>query len=253
MAFHMALFDASIANGAVLLQVAAVSDPVIAPAGNGLLVHQLVPKLARVVAVGTNLTRVQLTSGSLRRFTPLDLAPVNVGTAIESPSRIYDLVDEPYDLAVNEELDAFGVQSNAGAQRIRVAVTFCDGPFKPIRARGFSVHFVNTITLAANAFTGFQPTFDSGLPSGAFVLVGARILSATGLFFRVIPRGGSPLRPGGRCRRKTPTSCPASGAATWASGCVSRIRRLRKSSASRARPTPRSRVTSTWCRWRRQS
>jgi hypothetical protein len=193
----MALYDASIANGAVLLQVAAVSDPVIAPAGNGLLVHQAVPKLARVVAVGTNLTRVQLTSGSIRRFTPLDLAPVNVGTAIESPSRIYDLVDEPYDLAVNEELDAFGVQSNAGAQRIRVAVTFCDGPFKPIRARGFSVHFTNTITLAANAFTGFQPTFDSGLPSGTFVLVGARILSATGLFFRVIPRGGSPLRPGG--------------------------------------------------------
>jgi hypothetical protein len=197
MAFHMALYDASIANGAVLLQVAAISDPVIAPAGNGLLVHQLVPKLGRVVAVGTNLTRVQLTSGSLRRFTPLDLAPVNVGTAIESPSRIYDLVDEPYDLAVNEELDAFGVQSNAGAQRIRVAVTFCDGPFKPIRSRGFSVHFTNTITLAANAFTGFQPTFDSGLPSGTFVLVGARILSATGLFFRVIPRGGSSLRPGG--------------------------------------------------------
>jgi hypothetical protein len=197
MAFHLALYDASIANGSVLLQVAAVSDPVIAPAGNGLLVHTLVPKLARVVAVGTNLTRVQLTSGSLRRYTPLDLAPVNVGTAIETPARIYDLVDEPYDMAVNEEVDAFGVQSNAGAQRISVAVTFCDGPFRPIRARGFSVHFSNTVTLTANGFTAFQPTFDSGLPSGTFAMVGARILSATGLFFRMIPRGGLPLRPGG--------------------------------------------------------
>jgi hypothetical protein len=197
MAFHLALYDASIANGAVLLQVPGISDPVIAPAGNGLLVHQMVPKLGRVAAVGTNLTRVQLTSGSLRRYTPLDIAPVNVGTAIETPARMLDYMDDPIDLSVNEELDAFGVQSNAGAQRIRVAVWFVDGPRKPIKTRPFSVHFTNTITLVVNAFTAFVPTFDSGLPSGTFVLVGARILSAGGLFFRVIPRGGSPLRPGG--------------------------------------------------------
>jgi hypothetical protein len=197
MAFHLALYDASIANGAVLLQVAALADPVIAPAGNGLLVHQLVPKLARVVAVGTNLTRVQLSSGSIRRYTPLDIAPVNVGTVIESPARMWNQLDSPVDLAVNEELDAFGVQSNAGAQRIRIAVYFCDGPFKVLSAKGFSVHFTNTITLVVNAFTAFTPTFDNGLPAGTFIVVGARVLSAGGLFYRLIPRGGSPLRPGG--------------------------------------------------------
>jgi hypothetical protein len=197
MAFHLSLYDASIAAGSVLLQVAALADPYIAPAGNGLLVHSKVPKLARVAAVGTNLTRVQLTSGSIRRYTPLDIAPVNVGTVIESPARMIDYFDAPVDLAVNEELDAFGVQSNVGAQRITVAVWFADGPRRPVKARPFSVHFTNTATLTANAFTAFQPTFDSGLPSGTFVIGGARVLSAGGLFFRLIPRGGESNRPGG--------------------------------------------------------
>jgi len=117
--FHLSCYNASIANGAVLLQVAAITDPLIAPSGNGFLVPTVINKLMRVAAFGTNLTRVQLTSASLRDFAPFDVGPVNVGTLIATPANFADFSDAPIPLIVNEELDAFGVQSNAGAQRTR--------------------------------------------------------------------------------------------------------------------------------------
>lgn len=194
---HLAIYDASIANGSVLVQVAALADPKIAPAGSGLLVNKDVPMIGRVAAVGTNLTRVQLTSATIRDYTPFDIGPVNVGTVIENPPRYLDFMDNPIPLAVDEELDAFGVQSNAGAQRITVAVWFTDGPRRKVTTgRPFSVHWTSSTTLTANALTSFQPTLDNGLPSGTFAIVGLRVISAGALLARLIPRGTTNIRPG---------------------------------------------------------
>jgi hypothetical protein len=195
--FHFSTYNASIANGSVLLQVAAVADPVIAPSGNGFLVPAVINKLMRVAAFGTNLTRVQLTSASLRDYAPYDVGPVNVGTAIESPARYVDFSDAPIPLAVNEELDAFGVQSNAAAQRIGVGVWWTDGPVRPVTTRSFTVHWTASTTLTANAWTAFAITFDNGIPSGTFAIIGSRMISTGAVFHRWIPRGGPAYRPGG--------------------------------------------------------
>jgi len=194
--FHLALYSSSIGPSAALAQVTQVADPVIAPAGNGFLVGVL-SKLMRVAGVGTDLTRAQLNSASLRDFAPFDVNPVNVGTAIESPARLCRFDDNPIPLAVNEELDAFAVQSNVGAQLARVAVWFADMPVRPFTGRMFTVRWTNATALVANAWTAFTPTLDNGIPSGSFAIVGARAISAGGLFFRFIPRGGTPNRPGG--------------------------------------------------------
>ena len=196
MSFSLALYDASIANGSTLLQVGALADVVIAPANSGFLVNAALPKIMRIAAVGTNLTRVQLSSGSIRDYAPFDVGPVNVGTKIESPARFVDFSAAPIDLVVNEELDAFGVQSNAGAQRITVAVWFCDGPVRPVSGRFFTMHWTATTTLTANGWTSFLPVFDNGLPGGTFVIAGSRMISAGALFHRFITRGGPSIRPG---------------------------------------------------------
>jgi len=195
--FHLALYSASIANGTALLQVAAVADPVLAPSGNGFLVPGTINKLMRVAAAGTNLTRVQLTSASLRDYAPFDVGPVNVGTLIATPANYADFTDNPIPLSTNEELDAFGVQSNAGAQRITVGVWLADGPTRPVVSRGFSVHWTASATLSANTWSSTAITFDNGIPSGTFAIVGSRMISAGALFHRWIPRGGAPYRPGG--------------------------------------------------------
>lgn len=197
MSFHLSIFDASIANGTTLVQIAALADPVIAPAGTlGFLVNPNLPNIVRIAAVGTNLTRVQLSSGAIRALALYDVGPVNIGTKLESPPRMVDMIEQPFALKPNEELDAFGVQSNAGAQRITVAVTFADGPITPVHGKIWSLHWTATATLVANAFTAFTPTFDNGLPGGTFAVVGSRAMSAGALFHRFIPRGVGTFRPG---------------------------------------------------------
>lgn len=195
MAFHLALFDSSIANGSVLLQVTNVADPVVATSGSGFLVPKL-NKLARVGAVGTNLTRAQLTSYTIRQQAPFDIGGVNVGTAIESPARYSDFTDRPVQLTTNEELDAFAVQSNAGAQRASVGVWFCDAPLRPVSGNIFTMHWTGTTTLTANAWSACTITFDNGLPEGLLAIVGMRAISAGALFARILPRQGDPYRPG---------------------------------------------------------
>ena len=193
--FHLALYSSSIGPGATLAQVNAVPDTVIPPSGNGFLVG-LLNNIMRVSAVCTNLTRAQLDSASIRKYAKFDIGPVNIGAAIESPPRMADFSDQPIPLAVNEELDANAVQSNAAAQRATVAVWFCDGAVRPMKGRYFSVHWTNATALVANAWTGFTPTLDNGIPSGTFSIVGLRAISAGALFARIIPRGGSVYRPG---------------------------------------------------------
>ena len=196
MSFHLALYSSSVASASANQQLTQVSDPVVAASNSGFLVPPVINKVIRVIGVGNLLNRAQLNSGSLRDFTPWDITPVNVGTAIESPVRELWLNDNPIPLVTNEELDAYATNSGSTATQTSLGVVFADQATTPYRGRMFSVHFSNTITLVAHAFTSFSPTLDNGLPSGTFAIVGARVNSASGLFFRFIPRGGPAYRPG---------------------------------------------------------
>ena len=196
MPFHLALYSASIASVAANVQLAAVADPVLAPAGSGFLVPPVINKIIRVIGQGNLLNRAQLNSASIRDYTPFDINPVNVGTAIETPVKELWLNDNPLPLNVNEEIDCFVTNSGAGATQTTVGVVFADGPVSLVKGRVFAVHWTITTTFAAHGFTNFTPVLDNGIPSGTFALVGSRLNSATALFHRFIPRGGLPYRPG---------------------------------------------------------
>jgi hypothetical protein len=195
--FHLAVFSASIASSAANQQVAAVADSVIAPAASGFLVPAVINKLARVAAVGNLLVRAQLSSASIRQYTPIDIEPVNVGTAIQSPAAMLDWMDNPLPLDVDEELDAFVTNSAATATQTTLAAWFCDMAIRPVLGRVFSVQWTASQTLVANAWTACTITLSNGIPSGTFAIVGSRQTSAGALFHRFVPRGGSPYRPGG--------------------------------------------------------
>lgn len=196
MSFHLALYSAAIATATANTQLAALGDTILAPAGSGFLVPPVINKIIRVVGVGNLLNRAQLSSASIRDFTPFDVGPVNIGTLIASPVRDLWLNDSPIPLDVNEELDAFVTDSAATSTQTTVGVVVADGPTRPVNGRIFTVHWTITATFAAAGYTAFQPVLDNGLPSGTFALVGSRLKSVSGLFHRFIPRGGLPYRPG---------------------------------------------------------
>jgi hypothetical protein len=195
--FHLALYSAAIASVGPNSQLAAVADPVIAPAASGFLVPATINKIIRVAAVGNLLVRAQLSSASIRQYTPIDIEPVNVGTAIQSPAAMQDWINNPLPLDVDEELDAFVTNSAVTSTQTTVAVWFADMAIRPVAGRVFSVQWTASTTLVANAWTASPITFANGIPSGTFAIVGSRMSSAGALFHRWIPRGGSPYRPGG--------------------------------------------------------
>lgn len=199
MAFHLALFHASLAGNAAITQLVALGDQGLSLSGNGYLVPVTLPKIMRAAGVGALLMRAQLNSGSLREFTPFDLSPVNVGALIGSPAAFQDWSEHPLPLKPEEELDAFILNSGVGPTRTTVAVWLCDGPVRPVLARPFTVRWTSAVALAAAfAWSSITPVFDNPLPSGVFALVGSRLQSATGLFHRYLPKGPG-FRPGTFC------------------------------------------------------
>jgi hypothetical protein len=194
--YHLAAYNSSIANGSVLLQVTNVADIILATSNKGFFVKDTLPNLAYLFTVGTNLTRFQLSSGSIRKMFPWDFDRVNVGTVLENPVRMHDFTASPIALKQNEELDAYCVQSNAGAQQEYIFACFSDGPLRRVSGHIQTMHATGTTTLTANGWTQVPLTLDNGLDGATYALVGLGAFSAGALAARVVPRGNSAYRPG---------------------------------------------------------
>jgi hypothetical protein len=212
--FHSEMYTSSIATGAqAWAQVNFLAQSnVLAPLNLGLQVSPTLPCLMFVAGIGTNMVHVRAQTPSELPFPWPSLSPNNRGGAAESPPRVHDFSETPLPLRPTDEFDIFATQNAAGAQVQYVMVTFCDAAPQPLPVqvlpptltsnpatpgRFFQAHWTASTTLTAGAWTRIQPTFDQALPAGYYALVGARVLSATALFFRLYPAMGPIWRPGG--------------------------------------------------------
>lgn len=212
--FHLELFKSSISSGANTFgQVNYyTTDNVLPQQVNGLQVPVNLPFLHSIMGVGAHMVHVRAQANSMTPFPYPALSPNNRGAAFESPPRIWDFSSYPIPLRPTEELDIFATQNSGGSETQYVAVQVCDGPVQPYSAivnpssvtgfgpqvgRYFSVHWTASTTLTAGAWTQVAPSFDQTLPAGQYALLGARVYSATGLFFRMFPATAPLWRPGG--------------------------------------------------------
>lgn len=211
MARTLEAFRSSLASGAtnVLQQVVYVAQgAILAPSASGVQVSAFLNKLNAVWGVGANLENISLQAAS---FLPLpfpNLAPNNIGTAIESPAKYWDFSKGPKPLRSTETFNIFASQTSGGAETETVFTEFTDGlitaapplaQMAAINGNGmFTVaHATASATLTANAFTQVTPILDDPLPAGTYALVGARVMSAKALAFRMKPITEPLWRPGG--------------------------------------------------------
>jgi hypothetical protein len=195
--FHLEAYSSSIATGTTLHQVTAIKSQVYPPAGNGFLVQSL-NKIMMTAHQGVTAIRAQLQSASLRKQPFIDLVPVNIGAAFESPVRFADFTMAPLQVFSNEELDYFASQSHGSGEVETAGVWFTDGNNpSQINKPNLTVHATASVTLSALAWTTVAFSLDTSLDPGTYAIIGARCYSATGLLFRVIPNsGGQVYRPG---------------------------------------------------------
>lgn len=193
--FTSEFYTSSVASGA-LNQVTSLYTGVTTTLNSGFACPVL-NQLGAVYGVALTARRVQIQAPSLRVKPYPDYVPVNVGAGLfESPVRGADIMHHPVPLKYGEEVDMFAVVGTTHV--VYGMVNFCDGPVvTPPLNNMFTVHATAAVTLTAGAFTTVALTLDQALPAGLYSLVGARVYSATAVFFKVIPTGGPVWQPGG--------------------------------------------------------
>lgn len=201
MAFHTSAFFSSIANDGDLHQLAEVQDSILPASGEGLLSSTL-NFLMGLAVVGVSLVRGQFQAPSLRDYGNVDIQPINIGTAFESPPRFSDFVDKMIPLAQAEEWDFFAAQNNAMDAEDEYGFLWAsDGTIQPVPPKKIvQIFFSASFTLVANSWSLIQMTMAQPMTAGQYALVGARVQSAGLLGFRFVPSGnpqGLNWRPGG--------------------------------------------------------
>ena len=204
-------FQSALASGVtnVLQQVTYIHQgAILAPSGNGLQVSAFLSKINSIFAVGATLENVSPQAASMLPIPYPNLAPNNIGTAIETPAKFWDFSRAPKPLRPTETFNIFASQTSGGSEDETVFVEFTDGNIAPapaiasgpaINGNGMvtSAHATATTTLTANAYTQVTPILDLPLPAGTYALVGARVMSAGALAFRMKPINEPLWRPGG--------------------------------------------------------
>jgi len=205
MAFQLQAYVSSISNGAVFLQVSSLADTFANPQNNNYVVGPLNNVIA-VAGFGTNLTRVRFSSPSLAGILLPDIYPLRTAslTAGTQDNLLWWGGGGPT-LKQTEQLSAFCIQSNAGAQVEYVFVWLADSAPQPVNQAGFAasgdfytVRFTGTTTVTSNAWSVCPLTSEQNLPVGTYTVIGARAKSATGVAFR-LGVASYAYRPGGLC------------------------------------------------------
>lgn len=180
--------------------VAAIADQHIQATGDELTV----PELNHIVAImggaeQVAANRMRLVSPTLRKASMYQVNPLNGATAgdvtPQSPPAIIDLRQTPLVVKKDEALECFLLSNPAAAQMQWCIVWLSNGPIQPVKGDIFTVRGTSATALVAEAWTNVQMTLDEDLQPGRYQCVGFRGISAGGVAFRLVPRGG-PWRPG---------------------------------------------------------
>jgi len=211
MAWTLEAFRSQLSSGVtdVLQQVVYVAQSaILSPSANGLQVSAALSKLHSVFGVGATLENISPQAASMLPLPYPNLAPNNIGTAIETPAKFWDLSKAPKPLRPTETFNIFASQTSAAPEYETVFAQFTDGNVTPAPALASGpavngngmvtvAHATSAVTTVANQFNQCTPILDLPLPAGTYALVGVRSMGATQLAFRIKPINEPLWRPGG--------------------------------------------------------
>jgi hypothetical protein len=193
MPFHLLAYGAaSVAN--TMTNLAGLVDQVMtrAQTSNAYLLPVKM-QLMCAVGMGATLSRIQVTSPTLRQVNVLNIRPPIPALQPASGSLVHWLGEQPLMLPALEEIQPAALDT--AAERVTFLMWVADqllpvppGPIMTIRA-------TSTTAAVANTWTLLAMTLDNALPAGQYALVGSQVISTTGIAHRFqIP--GQLLRPG---------------------------------------------------------
>lgn len=145
------------------------------------------------VGMGATLSRLQMTSPTLRQVNILNFRPPIPALQPASNSQVMWYGDQPLMLPALEELQPAALDT--GAEVVTFLLWLADTVMPVPPGQILKIRATSTTHAVANTWTLLQMTLDNALPAGQYALVGSEHISATGIAHRwQIP--GQLLRPG---------------------------------------------------------
>lgn len=204
MYWHCGAYSASLAAGPNL-DTTAVLDEVITRRNNHFIFTNPMNLLA-ALPIGALMTRARFGNAALSQLSINHLWPIEVSATIPDLPQLVDFRDFPLELPQNEELTIELSNSGAGPTQSSVVMFLGD----PAWTRNFPPHLdrVNpraTVVITAGSETTWtalaEPVFERDLLNGVYAVVGASLVGADALAFRLrFPDqpdvGGKQFRPG---------------------------------------------------------
>lgn len=162
--------------------------------------------LAAVYGSSTTLTRARFGNAGLQQRGIPHIWPLGRTDTVPSRPRIMDMTDRPLTLPQNEELTIEATTDAVGP----VAANFVLWLVKPDWHRNFPAHLERlsvraTVVIVAGSETTWtaeaEPTFERDPLNGVYAVVGAQLIAANAIAFRLrfpdqLPVDGKQLRPG---------------------------------------------------------
>lgn len=196
MPHHVVGFFENQDSGGVLVGVAAVADSTLNVAGDNVAVPVWADKLAGVGGIGATITLCRVNSPELDRLVEEDVAPLNLAAEPAVPTPWQNMFNAPRQLKESENMSVEVAEAAAGAEDEYVVVFLTSGKVALPSGEIFTVRATGATTVTADVWTNCPLTFGQTLPAGRYAIVGAHVVSATGIAYR-FNISGQAQRPGG--------------------------------------------------------
>ncbi len=194
--FTLVAFSESQAADAALNKVNGVPDQHVKVTGTQITVGKLNQLVGEVACIGSTGLEARLVSPSLRRINPYFIQPVDQALVPSDIPGAYIHGESPVPLETNETLEAEEAGAVLAARQVTIGVMLADGPLSPVSGELHTINAEVAVALVVGAWAFAQLTFPDSLPVGSYRVVGARVIAANGVLFRLVPVGES-HRPGG--------------------------------------------------------
>lgn len=201
--FHLAAYQGSLVLNTETAMTGLVDAVLTRSATSALYVFQQQMKLLAAVGMSVGMTRVYMSSPSLRQINLPYMRPIIAAVKPASGSEICWLADQPLTLPAFEEIGPVAVSTTNPGPETGTLLAWLGDMIQPIppgdilTARGTA-----SFAAVANTWTLGSFTLDTSLPPGVYALVGSEHISATAIAHRwQIP--GQLWRPGSMSHQAT--------------------------------------------------
>lgn len=170
-----------------LNNIAALTDTKYTTSGDDFEVPPNFVNLIAAYVVGATITRARLSSPSMLKRAPMELAPVDATAEPISRPPLINMVANPFKLTAAESLNALTTNSATAGDDQQVFVWLADGKITPVTDKEiFSMRATGTTTATADNWKNATMVLDSDLEPGTYAVVGFRAQGATMIAARLI-------------------------------------------------------------------